>query len=62
MKIPNKKPTRACLNMYIYFIINSVACYMFRSPLMVIVREVYFEGYITRNVKIIYTYKRLSFP
>jgi hypothetical protein len=40
--------------MYIYCSISSVASYMFRPPIVAIFREVFFEGYITWNVKIIY--------
>jgi len=39
--------------MYIFCIINSVACYMFRPSIVTIVREVFFEGYVTQNIKII---------
>jgi len=33
--------------MYIYCIINSLAPYMFRPPIVTIFREVFFEEYIT---------------
>jgi hypothetical protein len=46
-KFQIKKPTRACTNMYIYFIVNCVSCYMFQPPVMAIVREVFFERYVT---------------
>jgi hypothetical protein len=36
-----------------YCIINSVAYYMFRPPIVAIFREVFFEGYIKQNAKII---------
>jgi len=47
--------------MYIYCIINSAACYMFRSLTVAILREVFFGGYNTQNVKKIYIHKMLSF-
>jgi len=40
--------------------INSVASYMFWPHIVAIFREVFFEGYITYNVKTIYKYKMLS--
>jgi len=39
--------------MSIYYVINSVACYMFRPPNVAISMEMFFEGYITQVVKII---------
>jgi len=39
--------------MYIYCIIYSLTSYMFWSPIVAIFREVFFEVYITQNVKII---------
>jgi hypothetical protein len=36
-----------------YYVIKSVACYMFRPPVVAIFVEVFFEGYITKKVKII---------
>jgi len=39
--------------MYIYIIINSVASYMFRPPVVAILREVNFERYIPQKVQII---------
>jgi len=41
----------AYTNMYIDCSISSVAPYMFRPPIVVIFREVLFEGYITLNIK-----------
>jgi len=53
------RPTSAYTEMYIYCIINSLASYMFRSPVVAIFREVFFEGYITleRQNNLIYKYK-----
>ena len=45
----------------IYCIINCVACYMFRPPIVAIFREVFLEGCITQNVKWTYKYKMLLF-
>jgi hypothetical protein len=40
------RPTSAYADMYILmYIINSVASYMFRPPIVAIFREVFFEGY-----------------
>ena len=55
------KPKRVCTIIYIYFIINSISCYMFRPPVMAIVREVFFEEYITQDVKTICRYEMLSY-
>jgi len=43
----------AYIDMYIYCVINSVARYMFRPPIVGIYKEVFFVGYITYKVKII---------
>jgi hypothetical protein len=43
-----------------FYFINSVAAYNFRPPIVAIFREVFFEGYITYNVKTIYKCKMLS--
>jgi hypothetical protein len=43
--------------MQIYCIIYSVACYMFRPPIVPIFREVFFEGIITSNVTKVCRYK-----
>ena len=45
--------------MYIYFIINSVASYMFRPAVAAIFIEVCPEGYITCDVKTMYIYEML---
>jgi len=37
--------------MYIYYITNNAACYMFRPTIVAIFREVFLEGYITWKVK-----------
>ena len=47
--------------MLIYCIINSVAFYMFRPPIVTFFREVFFEGCITQNIKTICKYKMLNF-
>ena len=43
--------------MQVYCIMNSVACYMFRPPIVPTFREVFFEGWITSNVTTVYRYK-----
>ena len=58
--------TNKCIYRYVnvrYCIINSVAPYMFRSPIVAIPREVFFEEYMTQKVKnsLIFKYKMLSF-
>jgi hypothetical protein len=44
-----------------YFIIHCVASYVFWSPIVAIFRDVFFEGCIAQNVKVVYKYKMLSF-
>jgi len=39
------RPTSAYTAVHIYCIINSTASYMFRPPIVVDFREVFFEGY-----------------
>jgi hypothetical protein len=46
--------------MRIRCIINKVASYVFRPPIVAIFREMVCEGYITKNVKTIYTFEMLS--
>jgi len=41
------RPTSACTDIYIYYLINSVVCYMFLPCIVTIFREMFFEGYIT---------------
>jgi hypothetical protein len=40
--------------------INNIASYVFLPPILAIFKEVFFEVYITHNVKTIYEYKMLS--
>jgi len=37
--------------MYIYYIITSIASYMFRPPIVAIFREVFCEGILHRTLK-----------
>ena len=46
-------PESAYTDLKIYCIMNSLASYMLRPPILSIFREVFFEGYITHNIKII---------
>jgi len=44
--------------MKIYCVMDSVACYTFRPPIVAIFRTIFFEGYITLNVKQVTNVKR----
>jgi hypothetical protein len=48
--------TNNCIYRYVHLFIinsNSIAFYMFRAPIVTVFREVFFEGCVTENVKII---------
>ena len=45
------QPTIAITDMQIYCIINIVASYMFRPPIVSVFMQVVFEGYVTQNGK-----------
>ena len=45
----------------IYYIVISVACYLFRAPIVAIFRKVFFEGCITWTSKTVHTYKMSIF-
>jgi hypothetical protein len=53
------EPLQACNGTILPFYCgtNSLACYMFQPPIVAIFRKVFFEEYITQNVKTIYKYK-----
>ena len=45
------KPTAAYTSVYIYCVINSIACCMFRPTIVAIFRAVFFEWYVTQSVR-----------
>jgi len=54
------KPNK-CIYKYVNLLYKQRSPYVFRPHIVVIFREVLFEGYITQNAKTMYKYKVLRF-